>query len=252
MDDCTCEWGSTIVDPQCPDHGGRTESELILMALRVFDDENQYGTHSSAFKRVLDAARKMAEAQEIIRSHQRELNRDLRGALGRGKLSPWERDIESLLSICDALLDPSEDQEDAEPIHHEPSPQDLIAWPDEDVETVPNPLRRRLGATEDMDDQVIGEGVIFEAARRVADLNIEAARESVDMPGVMLLLWRIMELMGVPVSEFPHKDRTGFAMMIRDSIVNKKLFDAALGTDTEAIDPRPADPPPSPPGRRQG
>jgi len=39
------------------------------------------------------------------------------------------------------------------------------------------------------------------------------------MPG-LLLLWRITELMGVPPSRF--------AMMIRDSIVNKKLIAAAL------------------------
>ncbi len=78
--------------------------------------------------------------------------------------------------------------------------------------------------------------VILDAARKVADPDIDAARESVDMPGVMLLLWRIMELMGVSVSEFPHKDRTGFAMMIRDHIVTRELLDAALGIteDTDA------------------
>ncbi len=68
----------------------------------------------------------------------------------------------------------------------------------------------------------------MEAARLVADPNIEAARESVDMPAVVLLLWRIMELVGVGVAEFPERDSTGFAMMIRDSIVNKELFAAAL------------------------
>ena len=69
---------------------------------------------------------------------------------------------------------------------------------------------------------------VLEAARLVADPNIEAARESVDVPAVVLLLWRIMELMGVGVAEFPERDSTGFAMMIRDSIVNKELFAAAL------------------------
>ena len=59
--------------------------------------------------------------------------------------------------------------------------------------------------------------------------NIEAARESVDMPGLTLLLWRITELMGVPPSKFPGVEKNeGFAMMIRDSIVNKKLIAAAL------------------------
>ena len=76
-------------------------------------------------------------------------------------------------------------------------------------------------------------GPIVEAARLVANPNIEAARESVDMPAVVLLLWRIMELMGVPVGEFPERDTTGFAMMIRDSIVNRELIDAALTGDTE-------------------
>ena len=71
--------------------------------------------------------------------------------------------------------------------------------------------------------------LIVEAARRVANLDIEAARESVDMPAVVLLLWRIMELMGVGVAEFPERDTTGFAMMIRDSIINRELFDVALG-----------------------
>lgn len=58
--------------------------------------------------------------------------------------------------------------------------------------------------------------------------DIEAARESVDMPAVVLLLWRIMELMGVGVADFPERDSTGFAMMIRDAIVNQELFAAAL------------------------
>ena len=73
--------------------------------------------------------------------------------------------------------------------------------------------------------------VVDAAARKVANPDIEAARESVDMPGVMLLLWRMMELMGVSTAEFPERDTTGFAMMIRDSIVNKELFDAALGIE---------------------
>ena len=75
--------------------------------------------------------------------------------------------------------------------------------------------------------------LIVEAARLVANPNIEAARDSVDLPGVVLLLWRIMELMGVPAGEFPEKDTTGFAMMIRDSIVNRELIAAALTGDTE-------------------
>ena len=64
--------------------------------------------------------------------------------------------------------------------------------------------------------------------RVTANPNIEAARESVDLADVTQLLWRIMELMGVPVAESPERDRTGFAMWIRDAIVNQELFAAAL------------------------
>ncbi len=70
---------------------------------------------------------------------------------------------------------------------------------------------------------------VVEAARKYANPDIEAARESVDMPAVVLLLWRIMELAGMPVGDVVEKDLTGFAMMIRDSIVNRELFEAALG-----------------------
>ena len=74
---------------------------------------------------------------------------------------------------------------------------------------------------------------VNEAARLVADPDIEAAREAVDMTAVVLLLWRLMELMGVSTVEFPVRDVTGFALMIRDSIVNRELLDAALTGDTE-------------------
>jgi len=55
------------------------------------------------FGYVLEAARLVANAKQFIRPHQSELNRELRAALGRGRLAPWERDIEALLNIAAAL-----------------------------------------------------------------------------------------------------------------------------------------------------
>jgi hypothetical protein len=86
----------------------------------------------------------------------------------------------------------------------------------------------------DMDELMEPEATIVLAARLVANPNIEAAREAVDMPAVVLLLWRIMELMGVATADFPERDVTGFALMIRDSIVNNETIAAALTPgDTE-------------------
>ena len=54
---------------------------------------------------VINAARRVVNAQELADSHyQADLNNDLRRALGNGKLAPWERDIERLLNIVDAVL----------------------------------------------------------------------------------------------------------------------------------------------------
>ena len=52
------------------------------------------------------------------------------------------------------------------------------------------------------------------------------------MPAVVLLLWRIMELAGMPVGEVVEKDLTGFAMKIRDSIINKEVIAAAFGDNS--------------------
>ena len=54
---------------------------------------------------VLEAARLVANAKQFIRPLQSELNRELRAALGRGWLAPWERDIEALLNIAAALTE---------------------------------------------------------------------------------------------------------------------------------------------------
>jgi hypothetical protein len=51
----------------------------------------------------VEAARLVANAQQFMRPHQTQLNGDLRAALGRGTLAPWERDIRALLDICAAL-----------------------------------------------------------------------------------------------------------------------------------------------------
>lgn len=78
-------------------------------------------------------------------------------------------------------------------------------------------------------DEMVDITPIVEAARRVANPDIEAARESVDMPALVLLLSRIMELAGMPIGDVMRKDLTGFAMMLRDSIVNRRVVQAALG-----------------------
>ena len=57
---------------------------------------------------ILEHARLVANAKQFIRPHQYELNRELRAALGRGRLAPWERDIEALLNIAAALTPPGD------------------------------------------------------------------------------------------------------------------------------------------------
>ena len=57
---------------------------------------------------IMEAARLVANAKQFIRPHQSELNRELRATLGRGRLAPWERDIEALLNIAAALTPPGD------------------------------------------------------------------------------------------------------------------------------------------------
>ena len=69
------------------------------------DELNEIGSTLNHWPAIVEAARRVVNAQELVDSHyQADLNNDLRRALGRGKLAPWERDIERLLNIVDAVL----------------------------------------------------------------------------------------------------------------------------------------------------
>ena len=77
--------------------------EKLQTALVWWDTEGSFHHGVGPIVEMVEAARLVANAKQFIRPHQSELNRELRAALGRGRLAPWERDIEALLNIAAAL-----------------------------------------------------------------------------------------------------------------------------------------------------
>ena len=80
----------------------------LQTALVWWDTEGSFHHGVGPIVEMVEAARLVANAKQFIRPHQSELNRELRAALGRGRLAPWERDIEALLNIADALTPPGD------------------------------------------------------------------------------------------------------------------------------------------------